>query len=749
MITDIPAQEVQWLSRFFSGQNELQWPHIVAQTAPAQWLAVLTPWLDFAAMPQLNRPLVLPCVTGDEITAWYAVATSAEIASQMLEEIKGFIGPSFSEFTGQWNVLKPADEISAGLHERFGTHVICLKARTAADRDALQRSIILYHRILARRPATVDRTARPFGQIRADFDRALLAGNQPGAQQFLDELIATGRVNAEQRKCLEIRLLAGLGRHSELATHRSLLGSVMDLGLPPQTLVDVIEALYDVHMAAIEHEADAAVVLAQFKRMIAQPFARLFRERKGIRRPRVLRSFFLYEAAQAEPNQARCEAIVAAYAQGDEGHDLIVRWQRSLQPRSSTQSIERVRQAILDEDYAMAAEVCFTELPESWAYRALLRTAVEIPSDELWHRVRRAFDDANQQVLRELSDKDRARLERIRQHRASATATNNVNTDWIAWARAVVGGMDGATAMSVLEAAALNWNPEEFAQDAARCEGLAQLIGNATGNAEQIFRDAFPSLVEFFVDRPTPVYRSFAPVHSVLIAVIAMGGSASNDELEIATSLTRALLELGPSTAMYDDCLTNLGEILAANSAPVHLDWALGMAELLSFYPAPDGELRMRTFIAVTNLCLSNRHRLTPVQRNVLETLAADYECPALIVGLPALDAGAMSTPEAAYSGLIGIYSLNENAAERAKRALESALPHAEIEINSDHVATERLKHLARSADLFAFAWKSSKHQAYYCAKDARKERELLLPSGAGTASLVRIVLEAVKSQIH
>jgi len=667
----------------------------------------------------------------------------------MLEEIKAFVGPSFSQFTGQWNVVDSTDDVAACLHERFGAYVVSLVPCTAEDRHDLERSIASYYRILVRRPAVVDRTVRPFSQIRADFDRALLAGNQTRSQQLLDELSATGRVNAEQRKCLEIRLLAGLGRHSELAGNRPLLESVMHLGLPPQTIVDLVEALYAIHVAPIENDPDVAMVLEQFNRNVARPFAPLFHERKGIRRPRVLRSFFLYEATQADPNEARCDAILAAYGDEDEGRELIVRWRRSLKPKASANSLELVRQAILDEDYEMAANVCLAELPQPWAYKALLRAAAEIPSQELLRRVRQAFDDAEQKILDALTEKDRSRLSRIADIHTGADPAEKFDADWLSWARWVASGMRGAAPMPVLEAAAINWSPDEFARHGAKCAELAQLIGNASGEAEQVFREAFPALVEFFVDRPARTYRTFAPVHSVLITAIAMSGSASNDELEIATSVTRALFEVGPSEQMYVDCLTDLGEILAANSAPVHLDWALGVAELLSLYPCPHIELRMRTFVAVVELCRSNRHRLTGAQGKVLETLAADYGCPELIAGIAQTQTAGTALAEAAYPGLIGIYTLNQSAAERAKRTLESLLPKATVEINADLVATDRLRNLARSADLFAFAWKSSKHQAYYCAKDARKDRELLMPTGAGTASLVRVVLEAVKSQLN
>ena len=68
-------------------------------------------------------------------------------------------------------------------------------------------------------------------------------------------------------------------------------------------------------------------------------------------------------------------------------------------------------------------------------------------------------------------------------------------------------------------------------------------------------------------------------------------------------------------------------------------------------------------------------------------------------------------------------------------------LPLARVELNADVVATDRLKHLAVTADIFVFAWRSSKHQAYYAAKEARGDLQTLLPMGKGSASILSCVL--------
>jgi hypothetical protein len=76
---------------------------------------------------------------------------------------------------------------------------------------------------------------------------------------------------------------------------------------------------------------------------------------------------------------------------------------------------------------------------------------------------------------------------------------------------------------------------------------------------------------------------------------------------------------------------------------------------------------------------------------------------------------------------------------------MRKLLPLARVEVNADLVATDKLKLLAANSDIFVFAWKSSKHQAYYAAKEARGNRQTLLPVGKGSASILDCVLSQLE----
>ena len=76
--------------------------------------------------------------------------------------------------------------------------------------------------------------ARSLGALRTRFDQALLAGNDVEAERLCDEILATERLNWDNRLYLRVRLRAGLGQWSHIAGDAALLREAQDLQLPPK-----------------------------------------------------------------------------------------------------------------------------------------------------------------------------------------------------------------------------------------------------------------------------------------------------------------------------------------------------------------------------------------------------------------------------------------------------------------------------------------------------------------------------------
>lgn len=757
-MSEIAKLELGWLKQFFSGRNALKWEAIVAGTAPNSWLEQVSPWLTLIAEGEQDSPILLPVF--DELGAysWYAIASDEHQATALAEDLMACIGPSYSDFRGIALEVDHDDMIESALYGHFGRYLYRLNADGDCARENTTQAVKRYFQLVRRRPVVTDRTQQPFGKLRGDFDRALLAGNGAQAAHLLDAMIGTGRVDAAQRQFLEIRRLAGLGRGVDIARNFPLLRSILDLSLPPQTLTDVVDALYVTHLADIEHTTDPISIIASFKSEIRKPFGPLFRERKGVRHPSVLKAFLLYELSHAKPNPNRCEALIAS-APSSELRELLQSWTAVFQAKNpqlaeadvdddeekSTLSI--VKQALLDEDYEIAAKLCFEALPDQWAYSQLLRCAMELGDNQLNDKVLDAIAAADDVIRSGLSERDHGRIDALRGNDLSLIAMATAGQSWLNWCDATIAGTDATSLQLLLENSVLNWQVEEYISSVQEVQLIAERIANAQGQAEQVFRAAYAHLVEFFALRPERPVRAFAPMYGILVKIIAWNGGASADELALTADVAQALLAIGPDKNAYVDLIEDLLEILSANRAPTTLDWALNAAELLAVQPAPDENIRLQFFMRVVDLVNANLHRISSAQRAMLELLAKDFNCLELIPHFSKVDDRDDFNPDTSgsnFNGLIGLYTLTESAGIRAKRVLEKLLPAARIEFNSDHAASDRLRQLATNSDVFVFAWKSSKHQAYYCVKDARGDRNIKMPLGKGSASIISSVFEEI-----
>ena len=740
-----PENSLAWLEEFFGHHNRLRLEDLRSQQAPTEWLELVQPWLDALELSKAGvQAGVLPVLDTEGSVNWYSFAQTEEIWNQLQTELLGFVGPSYSNVESSRGELNESDPIECVLIQQFGRRVRKIVPVNASDEVAISQAIASYRSVLSRRPIVPSRAQRPFGRIRRDFDVALLALNEGGASKFAEELFDTGRVDSEQKATIQIRLLAGLGRYSELALNGQLIRSVIDLALPPQTIADLLVALHKTFLGDDETHGTVREVSARFQERIGRPYARLFRERKGIRSGLVLRCFLLFEAGQFSPNIARCEAILEAYARNEEGFELACRWLDELRERhvdSSRDARADFSQAILDEDYDLALRLALESLPEGWAYGAILRCAAELRSEASKVSVLLAFGEADPSIVQGLAPRDAERLSLIRD--ADRTTQPAPPRGWLDWAMRVRAGLLQADALRLLESSVGGWNVCDYVAESGLCREFSDEVLNAGPADGETFRQALPQMASFFIARPV---QTFLPIYGMLIRSIAWSGAVSADELELVDSLTRVMLEIGAPKANYIDLVDDLEEILTANRSPIKLDWALNVAEILAIHSSQNEEARLRFFMKVVSIARELAHRISSPQFNVLKTLSLDFNCPSIMVSWPPPSDEARDERSRQFTGLIGIYTMTQGAGARACSLLRAEYPEASVEANADSVATDSLTLLAKNAVVFVFAWRSSKHQAYYCVKEARRGRDIVLPSGKGTASIVRSAIEYIET---
>jgi len=320
---------------------------------------------------------------------------------------------------------------------------------------------------------------------------------------------------------------------------------------------------------------------------------------------------------------------------------------------------------------------------------------------------------------------------------------------WLRWAERLATGQNLEVAKRDAQAARTNWDASEVRDSGPLAQEFADLVGGLDGEAGSVARAAVPQIFASFFPDNAKVSSTAKPIASLLFLLIAMDEALSRADLDLLAQLATLQIELGLSSPEYVSLIGDLKDVQKRFGSYAYLPWSLDVSETLAILPSPSDQARdarLRLFLQVLGQAASFAHRLVPADLVAIDTLAKDYgvgpeAVSALKRELEANDKSSSVAPSL-EGKTIGIYTLAEAAGSRAKAALEELFPGSKVVVNSDLVATAQLTSLARAADLFVFAWKSSSHQAFYCVKDALAGREPIWAPGKGTASILRAVLD-------
>lgn len=750
-----------WLRAFFSSPNELSWVSLADDTATPAIAEQVRPWLQALRSDDRKTPIVLPFLKDGTITGWYATTRSNEGAHELAAELKAWLGPTYVSLFEAVPDGTP-DPMAAALREVSQSAVWRFTGPDKYANTVIAKRLGDYISLLGRRPKLKHMAARPVGAIRGDFERALIARDTVAAEGYIAELKATGRLNEENLRYLDVRLNAGLGLWPQIARDHWLIQTMSDLAIPPQILADIIEALYRTHIDAIESAGDAVATLAAFDTDIAKRYPRLFASRRGIRTPRVVKAFLLFEQLQGHPSAEIIDELGVLLDEGDLLQLVVPTAKGHL---ATTLSPEAEADEAFDDLQYDRAFVFYSALPLSKKNLGRLLTCVQfIGTDNVRERMLATIEALDPALIATLSPGMRDKLAELNAPAiGSALALKDTSDElshqvapeqkpglngWLAWAEKLDRAEDLLHAERAVQDAVTKWDTSGFKSNEADSRTFADVIGNLTGESAMLARRSVPQIFASFFPCDEVPSEGTRPVAEVLFALISMDDSLSASDLDLLAQLLSILLTLGLSNDDYVSLIKDLQDVQERVSSYAHLPWSLDVCETLAVSSAQSDtvrEARLSFFVRILGQAQTFAHRLGPQDLMPMEFLAKDFGVDeASIDKLRRSDEADEEVPELADASgqLIGIYTLAEAAGSRAKVSLEKMFPGCLVEVNSDLVATDKLRNLARSANLFVFAWKSSTHAAFYCIKDELPNGEPIWAAGKGTASILRAVME-------
>ena len=723
------AAELQ--AAFFVSPNRCD-PSVASDDPQAQ--SVLQACLKRHAFGVIDRGVLLPfraSTTGP--TAWFVCANSIRMLRALHEEVRAFIGPTYAKERAQNRSPDAADQHALPIIQAAGWFSLRLDSPDLRSDAQLLNQWRLYEDLLGRRPRAASYMPSTFHQLRASFDRALLARNEVAAQAAMVAMRERFGLSAENRLYLDIRLSAAFERWEAIAQH-PLLPRLVDLQLPPETYGDVMEGLYRSHVEVFEKGPTLEPLLEQFRAEIAIPAQQLFKTRRTSRRPAVLKAFLLHELQQDEPQWAVCEGLLQRLPEDIFGAvDTLVREWCTKVPQAA--SLETARAALENEQFDRAWELLWV-LPDSIdVLRGLIACARESADPAKASAILTRLGATETSIRLSVESASATRLANLRASHRPPAGPPERTPPFTRWTK--------EPAENYIERWAEFVRSVESTTLLAHKNTVNSVVECLTHHAiddPALFERLYPLWHELFLERtdPSPL---LVPVYLEMLEALRARDVFQRTDQELVHQVLVAIVVSGGDAA-YRQAIDTVSKIFEAIRSPQALGWALDVCDSLSQHRVRDTDARLRLLTQVIQACLEFSSRLEPVQTCQLRLLAkeAHLDTPVLPDADRSIGEAIKSLDETLYR--IAIYSLDEAASRRAAEILKTLHPGWEIETNADPVCTDRLKSLARKAHVFVFAWRSSKHAAFYCVKASTKRENLVMARGIGTTSLVTAAVE-------
>ncbi len=743
----------QFLRTFFHREkNIISWEKITGGLLEASTLRRLNPWLEDVRNERF--PVILPRVvkgSNDKVT-WYAVADEERNYVELRELLDAHVGTSWSDFNRQRTMLDPNDPVEKALIERYGDSVYKFSSLSQSRIPEIFNGIERLRQQLANRPSRQLALLRPRGRILRDIRASLRRRDVPQTRLYLQELRDVGGIGHINELFIELRCLALEGDAKSLLDSTELR-RVLDMPHPLVLAEEVMAVFYQQILLKYEQAGDLAGQRRAFTDSLAKSVPRLFQVTQGINAPAAVKNTLLWLLSDTQSDPARlmeqAQQLVARM-EGATDDDRL--WISQLLAALPVVSAPALPSTTTDDLLARA-----DEHPESVLEEVLLlpvsTRGVAIALQCAW--VVGSAEAAVKAIsyLQQLAQQQRdlllakptfQRYYTALQLLLPATRTEQDTAglnNWQDWLQEVVNNPQWQGAIEAVEQASHKWPATALQPDA-----FVTLLDKSNSKASMVLRDAIPVLLEWLDNNQTST--SWQSVRLALLQQLVLDDNSSREDVFIACDLARGYLAGDSNANDYRELIEYLQEMIETSGTSSASAW-LDILELFLIYPTADQPARERLFNLVLSKFYSNPARYSELQWNLLAQFAEEgdliCEVPSQIAKDGEENADEVCVGTTLNHKVVGIYTLTDSVAQRVKKQLLADYPQADIRLYNDKGGSTMLRSLAKEADVFIFAWLSSKHSAYYAIKEERGEKPFLQPSGKGSTSMLDCIRSYLK----
>lgn len=652
----------------------------------------------------------------DGRATWYAIAHTARQAREVREYALAFVGPSYSDFTGQPAQWDCADSVEAEF-ANVGLNGFRLVV-PSADASTVSGLLTRLRQLLRDRPRRVPAEPPSLARLLRDFELLIRAHDSPAATAALDQLRARGQLTASQLSGLQVRWLASQQRWAEILAFPEL-PVLLAQRLPTGVSEAIAVAVYREQLARFATEADAA---AYYREHVAPVFGQLFRQRTAWRDADAVKAGQIADAATRPvvPVSPLTDPYSTALA-AHRANDPATAFHLLVAGPFTAESVRLLVEVAVDLGTFVTARLavaavrgCTSAIRES----ALARRA----SRSLW---------------RELQD--------IAGGEDEAGAPVQ---DWLTWlSRAGSGPWPNAA--EVAARGAKEWpRPDAAKFTAAFTEHANQ--------AFPVLRDALPALLEMLLP-DQQADPAFGSVYRGLLERVAFDDELSPNDAAAVLELAAAVLHSNPvANATRNDYALVIENLLIAwqqLKRPTLLDWGLDLLDLAAEHAIHRQTSVSQFVLDVVGEFARVPRLVTSAQRELLRTLCAELDMAGAADALvaPKVKLGVV-TDESVIRKRLGnrtvvLLTLGDRIAAMFRTLMHQRFPDARTEVIQEYAGTKRLRDVAVSADIFIVNTYDAKHAATGFVSQCRsQDRVTLYPKGKNAARQMDALEEWLRS---
>lgn len=727
------AEVKAFLQGFFGEGNQIS----LEQAESSPDLRVLTDGLR----PDLAVPAVLPRRLDAEVVEWFVLCGDDTALRRTQSELVAFIGPTYGRWDGIRATLRSADPVEAAVQDFCKGRAIRFRTEGSSEFKECWGAIQLMRRVWSQRPEQRAEQVRTGAALVREFQLAAASGDTATAADALEELRRRGLLGAENLRFLEIRHLAAQGRWREIATSDDLR-DLARIRRPWLVTEDILTALYRTHVTALESSGEVAQAVDATRELFARN-PELFASRGPLWSPDVIKLFALQLATTDVADAQRIEALVGLDGLAASDREWISTVAQLGRGPAKVAPLKSARDLLstgdIDGAFALASQES-----DAGAAEVLIECAFELQTLEAAAAALEALDSLAEASRSSLLDR-RLIAVAVEQLRALAEPSEvggpAAPDSWTSWFDRLLNDPAWAAAEAVAACGELEYSAADIV-DSRGARHLAEFITTAAdSDRRHVLRNALSHIVGW-LERQEFDPAVVRPVHVAVLTVLALDSAWGDAALEVAYNSAEAVLAGGVDAAAYDELLEQLALLWERMAARRHVAWLADLLELLELFPGPREPLIGFAAAAMVPV----RGALSRVSVATLDALR--YSLTAVGAGeLVGAIPSAPESPEAedlpSLDGrLVGIYTLTPQVAVRARQAIERRFPGVRVEVDSSHVSTPSLEHLAAAADYLIVSIRSAKHAATDAIDRCRpRNLPIIIPGGRGSSRMVEALV--------